>query len=62
MQGTHIYLSSDMHLLASHFVLQVVIDGPHKGKEEKKEMSVFTCYCICGVLCIVDVVTCTDCL
>ena len=29
-----------MHLLASRFVLQVLIDGPNKGKEEKKEMSV----------------------
>ena len=54
-------LSSDVHLIASRFVLQVVIDGPHKGKEEKKEMSVFTCYsCACGVLYVVDVVTCTD--
>ena len=53
-------LSSVVHLLAPRFVLQVVIDGPHKGKEEKKEMSVFTCYCVCGVLYVVDVVTCTD--
>lgn len=28
-----------MHLLAFHFVLQVVIDGPHKGKEEEKELN-----------------------
>ena len=54
-------LSSVVHLLAPRFVLQVVIDGPHKGKEEKKEMSVFSCYsCACGVLYVVDVVTCTD--
>ena len=42
-----------MHLLASRFVLQVFIDGPYKGKEEKKEMSV--CFlALSGVVLLID--------